>query len=563
MMADSFQATTTEARLQAQLLQATNQVAFALSLLKFRAEELPYAQAERLRATLHAIEGMQPFVREQLGSQHLGRGDHRLPVLQQALQFQQDALSQMQQLAGLLGWDRDASALEFASQENTHYSAGPAPAAAIPPEPQQPAAAGNTVSQSEMGAVVAALAALTTQLAMSMRSIEATRAQQPLPLPPPMPVALPPPWMPQYGYYHGGAPHMGHAYRPQHYIEPPRPYQVAPTPVYQAIASQLAMLPSPPPPRQPNVIYRSAEVADVEEDTPKAARKPARRSERSSRPVSMRVAGSGALMIGIAAVIGLISLADRIFVESSSANPTDQKNMARLSDGANESSKAALLEERAGPPASPSNEPMTKTPPPPVETYTSPLKVAPLPALTRQQAMPAFDPARAAEKRPTMLPPSPAARPTSRQLAELGLTASIPPPRKTPSIAAAPPPSSATKPVKVEQEPAKAKPAVTKVAVAKTAPVTAPAQSPAGGKFVAVLSTHKDQQAATQAFADLRKQYPGVLGDKQSEIQSSSLGEQGTWHRLVLLPASSREEAAEVCSKLRTSGYSRCWVKAY
>ena len=75
-----------------------------------------------------------------------------------------------------------------------------------------------------------------------------------------------------------------------------------------------------------------------------------------------------------------------------------------------------------------------------------------------------------------------------------------------------------------------------------------------------VLSTHKDKQAALAAFSDLSKQYPGALGDKKPDVQSSGTG-QGTWHRLVLMPAGGRDEAADVCAKLRAAGYSRCWVK--
>lgn len=95
------------------------------------------------------------------------------------------------------------------------------------------------------------------------------------------------------------------------------------------------------------------------------------------------------------------------------------------------------------------------------------------------------------------------------------------------------------------------------------APETEPEETPAeGGLFVPVLSTHKDQKAALEAFAELQKQHAGVLGAKQSEVQSSS-GESGTWHRLVVTPATSKQQATELCNKLRAAGYGRCWVKPY
>jgi cell division protein FtsN len=45
-------------------------------------------------------------------------------------------------------------------------------------------------------------------------------------------------------------------------------------------------------------------------------------------------------------------------------------------------------------------------------------------------------------------------------------------------------------------------------------------------------------------------------------VQASG-GETGTWHRLVVTPASTKEAATEVCNKLRAAGYGRCWVKPY
>jgi hypothetical protein len=83
-----------------------------------------------------------------------------------------------------------------------------------------------------------------------------------------------------------------------------------------------------------------------------------------------------------------------------------------------------------------------------------------------------------------------------------------------------------------------------------------------GGLFVPVLSTHKDAKAAREAFAELQKQHVAILGAKQSEVQSSASGS-GTWHRLVVTPASSKEAATGVCNKLRAAGYGRCWVKPY
>ena len=93
-------------------------------------------------------------------------------------------------------------------------------------------------------------------------------------------------------------------------------------------------------------------------------------------------------------------------------------------------------------------------------------------------------------------------------------------------------------------------------------PVEPEAEEPSDALFVPVLSTHKDAKAAREAFYDLQKQHAAILGAKQSEVQVSAT-DTGAWHRLVVTPASSKEAATEICNRLRSAGYGRCWVKAY
>lgn len=97
-------------------------------------------------------------------------------------------------------------------------------------------------------------------------------------------------------------------------------------------------------------------------------------------------------------------------------------------------------------------------------------------------------------------------------------------------------------------------------------PAAAPADpdvsEPNDGLFVPVLSTHKDANAAREAFNELQKQHLPVLGAKQSEVQIAS-SKTGTWYRLVVTPATSKEAAREMCNALSTEGYGRCWVKPY
>jgi hypothetical protein len=82
-------------------------------------------------------------------------------------------------------------------------------------------------------------------------------------------------------------------------------------------------------------------------------------------------------------------------------------------------------------------------------------------------------------------------------------------------------------------------------------------------RFVPVVFTHKDQRTAARAFADLKQLYPALLKHRQSEVLTVDIDNKGTWHRVVILPAGSRQEASEFCSRLGAAGYDRCWVKAY
>ena len=82
-------------------------------------------------------------------------------------------------------------------------------------------------------------------------------------------------------------------------------------------------------------------------------------------------------------------------------------------------------------------------------------------------------------------------------------------------------------------------------------------------RFVAVVFTHKEQAVASRAYAELRGRYGRVLARHQGEIQPVDLGDKGVWHRLVLLPAGSRQDADGVCDQPKSAGRDRCWVKAY
>jgi hypothetical protein len=103
--------------------------------------------------------------------------------------------------------------------------------------------------------------------------------------------------------------------------------------------------------------------------------------------------------------------------------------------------------------------------------------------------------------------------------------------------------------------------------VAATKPSAATADSEIApevpSQFVAVVFTHQDRDTALDAFAELRERYPGVLARRKAEAQPIEIADKGTWHRLVVLPAGSRQNAVGVCDRLEAAGYHRCWVKTY
>lgn len=89
------------------------------------------------------------------------------------------------------------------------------------------------------------------------------------------------------------------------------------------------------------------------------------------------------------------------------------------------------------------------------------------------------------------------------------------------------------------------------------------AAAPEPPRFVAVVFTHQDRDAALEAFTDLRQRYPHVLAKRKAEAQPIEIADKGTWHRLVVLPAGTRQSAFGVCDRLEQAGYDRCWVKVY
>jgi hypothetical protein len=107
------------------------------------------------------------------------------------------------------------------------------------------------------------------------------------------------------------------------------------------------------------------------------------------------------------------------------------------------------------------------------------------------------------------------------------------------------PPASAGVP---DADASKQKHAASKVDAEPTTP------SNRNDRFVPVVFTHKDHATAMRALADLRQQYPKLLGHRQGEAQPVDLGSKGVWHRLVVLPPGPRPHATRLCETSARTG---------
>lgn len=96
-----------------------------------------------------------------------------------------------------------------------------------------------------------------------------------------------------------------------------------------------------------------------------------------------------------------------------------------------------------------------------------------------------------------------------------------------------------------------------------SSPPLADRQGAQDNGFVSVIATHRDKDALAAMYADLRKQYPTIIGVREAEAQSINLGAQGVWHHLVLMPPLSRPQAEATCEELKRAGNARCAVRSY
>jgi hypothetical protein len=489
----------------------SQQVTGGLCSISARVHELPEVQRPPLLAVLHNLEGMQLKLRQLVEQGSLGGAASiaaRISVLEAAIPAQLDLLGQVSVLADRIGLRVHAAAAKY-SHATENRVPGPPPAF-LPPPP--------------------------TAVAH-------------------LPQALPHPGPPVPTYV-ALAPHPGVYHQP-----PPPGYHMAAAPAWPQFLQRQTRGAEPE-----EVDYDDRDEADDEPGRRRSrSRRRARDEDSDRRPPwsPLRDISSVGLMLG-AVIAGGFSFADRIYRPS---GPGD---------------KLALFEQAGREPGVPGPAARSVvgdkfqgrlSEEPGAERSDAPRAAAAADGLAPAQALaPEIEhtldtPAPAAPAQ-AMAPPAPRGRsaiPTAPQRPAMPAAGQRPPVKlisKVPEPAAQP--ASPAPSPKIEQAalvappPAAAKPAAQQ-------PAATPEPEPdegSGGLFVPVLSTHKDAKAAREAFAELQKQHAAVLGAKQSEVQASA-SEGGAWHRLVVTPAASKEAATEVCNKLRTAGYARCWVKPY
>jgi cell division septation protein DedD len=95
-------------------------------------------------------------------------------------------------------------------------------------------------------------------------------------------------------------------------------------------------------------------------------------------------------------------------------------------------------------------------------------------------------------------------------------------------------------------------------AQAKAPPINRVASN--DGNYVVQISARRTQTDALAAFSGLQSKYGSVLGGYRPLIQRADLGSRGIWFRLRVGPMQSREDAANVCAKLKNKGMKNCLV---
>lgn len=134
------------------------------------------------------------------------------------------------------------------------------------------------------------------------------------------------------------------------------------------------------------------------------------------------------------------------------------------------------------------------------------------------------------------------------------------PARLTTGPAAPAPPAAAPAPRQAASS--NAPMSLTPQSLAPAAPATArvaslPAQQAApvaSGGYVVQVSSQRSEGDAQASFRALQGKYPSVLGSRTPLIKRADLGDKGVYYRAMVGPFGNSEEAAQLCSSLKTAG---------
>jgi len=92
----------------------------------------------------------------------------------------------------------------------------------------------------------------------------------------------------------------------------------------------------------------------------------------------------------------------------------------------------------------------------------------------------------------------------------------------------------------------------------ETAAVTPPAvEQP----YLVVLATRRSTEELQQDYREYKSSYPDLLGSAKARVDRVQGQDKQTWYRLSLIPPQSHDDAKALCSNLRKSGLSGCWIK--
>jgi hypothetical protein len=101
-------------------------------------------------------------------------------------------------------------------------------------------------------------------------------------------------------------------------------------------------------------------------------------------------------------------------------------------------------------------------------------------------------------------------------------------------------------------------PAPVRVRPAAAAPATLasaePAAGAAGGGYAVQVSSQRSEAEAQASFRALQAKFPGQLGSRQPMVRRADLGDKGVYYRALVGPFASMQQAAEMCSSLKTAG---------